>query len=78
MIGNLKRFPCAGMDLTPVETVSESDLEGQDPQAHAEGLQKRRILALIDKVSSTIFSYVAQVDSWHRKGRHIPAFTLMA
>lgn len=55
--------PFVGMDLTPVEVQSEDDnLEGQDPQAYAEGVQKRRITALIDKVSSVVFSYIAQVD----------------
>ena len=51
-----------GMDLTPLEpTPDVESLEGQDPQAHAEGVLKRRIAALIDKVSSVVFSYVAQV-----------------
>lgn len=50
------------MDLTPVEVQAEGEsLEGQDPQAYAEGVQKRRITALIEKVSSVVFSYVAQV-----------------
>lgn len=54
----------AGMDLTPLEpTPDVESLEGQDPQAHAEGVLKRRIAALIDKVSSVVFSYVAQVLS---------------
>ena len=50
------------MDLTPVEEQAEGDsLEGQDPQAYAEGVLKSRIANLIDKVSSVLFSYVAQV-----------------
>ncbi len=52
----------AGMDMTPMEATPDVEsLEGQDPQAHAEGVLKRRIAALIDKVSSVVFSYVAQV-----------------
>ena len=50
------------MDLTPSEATPDVEsLEGQDPQAHAEGVMKRRIAALIDKVSSVVFSYIAQV-----------------
>ena len=50
------------MDLTPVEAMADIEsLDGQDPQAHAEGVLKRRIAALIDKVSSVVFSYIAQV-----------------
>ena len=60
------------MDLTPVEATPDFEsLEGQDPQAHAEGVLKRRIAALIEKVSSVVFSYIAQVCMNIGIGSHI-------
>jgi hypothetical protein len=50
------------MDLTLVETAEESETpESQDPLALAEAALKRRVLALIEKVTFVVFSYVAQV-----------------
>lgn len=53
------------MDSTPIEEakVSDNGMENQDPQALAEGILKRRIVALIDTVSFVLFSYVAQVTT---------------
>jgi len=56
----------AGMDLTPVEVTEEGETpeaQGQDPQALAEAALKRRVVALIDKVTFVVFSYVAQVTA---------------
>ena len=57
------------MDLTLAVTAEEGEnpeSQGQDPQALAEAALKRRVVALIDKVTFVVFSYVAQVRCIHR------------
>ena len=58
---------CPGMDLTPVQVKEEkedgppADPNAQESAEEIQALLSRRVAALVDTTSATVFSYICQV-----------------